>query len=52
MIVRFDRMMLDFNSLMSEIINFVGFNASKDFLEEIKKLIRIKNSLRVVINII
>ena len=37
MIVRFDRMMLDFNSLMSEIINFVGFNASKDFLEEIKQ---------------
>ena len=37
MIVRFDRTMLDFNSLMSEIINFVGFNASKEFLEEIKK---------------
>ena len=35
MIVRFDRMMLDFNSLMSEIINFVG--PIKDFLEEIKK---------------
>ena len=36
MIIRFDRMMLDFDRLMDEILDFVDFKPSTEFLNDIK----------------
>ena len=36
MIVEFDRMMSDFDCLMDEILDFVDYNASNEFLQDIK----------------
>ena len=36
MIVRFDQMMSDFESLMDNIIKFTGHNPSDDLIEDIK----------------
>ena len=37
LIVNFDRMMNDFDGLMSDITSFVDFNPSQDFLNDIKE---------------
>ena len=37
MIVKYDRMMSDFEGLMNEVIDFVDYNASEDLLEKIKQ---------------
>jgi len=37
LIVKFDRMMNDFDGLMSDITSFVGFNPSENFLNDIKE---------------
>ena len=38
MIVKYDRMMSNFEDLMDEILNFVEYDASQDLLNEIKKI--------------
>ena len=36
LIVRFDRMMTDFDGLMAEVMEFIGHDASNEFLDDIK----------------
>ena len=37
MIVRFDRMVSDFEGLMDDIFNFIDYNPSDEFISNIKK---------------